>query len=116
MDTLPDIGKNPSWGLAVEETARVIRHDFGDGYSQRAANGINSIDAAVPVSWGKITLAKRDTLLAFFRAKAGHTAFYWTPPQEVAPRKWTCTKWSYPAAAPGYVTFTAQFREEFDLA
>ncbi|MFZ6726158.1 phage tail protein [Undibacterium sp. MH2W] len=58
---------------------RTLNAQFGDGYSQVAADGINNV-----VNSAQLTFRGRSAdmlpILSFLNAKAGVVSFYWTPP------------------------------------
>ena len=60
-------------------TFSVLSAQFGDGYSQRLANGINNESGSWPLSF----VGDDDfigAIVAFIRAHKGAQSFYWTPP------------------------------------
>lgn len=114
LDTFPSVAV--SEGSTPKETApRVIRYKFGDGYTQRVSDGINNILVDWTLVWTDLSPANRETLDTFLRGKGGVTAFYWTPPLESTPRKYTCSKWQFTPHSGAYFTGTAEFTEEVDL-
>ncbi|MHC1728581.1 MAG: phage tail protein [Syntrophobacteraceae bacterium] len=113
MDTLPAIAA--SYGSSLDEEARILENKFGDGYTQTAADGINNIDATLPMKWEWITSAEADTLIAFFRAKAGTTPFKYKIPTEPAAWVWKCKKWSRDTDKCGLTSVNATFERRFDL-
>lgn len=115
MEALPNIPMDMSSGGLTEE-ARVIENDFGDGYRQRAGDGINPIGSTFEAKWDNITTAEANTLVAFFRARGGYEAFTFTPPNESGTWAWTCKSWSRPPDNAGYASLSATFRREFDLS
>jgi phage-related protein len=100
-----------------ENNARVLRTDFGDGYSQRAAQGINNVDKIWNITSIPYSSSDAQTFDEFFRTHGGYTAFYWTPPGHSEPLKFTCSKWSLNGVQGSnlYYRVTATLRREFDL-
>lgn len=94
---------------------RVLQADFGDGYSQRAADGINSIGNVVALSWPVLSLTMSDMIEDFLRARKGVEAFLWTQPGKSVARKWICQDWQVDDVAFGRRSVTATFTEVFDL-
>ena len=95
--------------------ARVLRSQFGDGYTQRAADGINSIAVKWSMSWRNLTQTEKAAIQTFLETKAGATVFYWTPPRESTPLLWTCKSWSC-TPVPGLLwNISAEFIREFDI-
>ncbi len=114
MDTLPAIA--PSYDSpGLDEEARVIENSFGDGYTQTAADGINSINGSLPLTWKWITTADADILIAFFRAKKGSTPFLYKIPTESSAWMWKCKRWHRDHDRGGLTTVTAQFERVYDL-
>lgn len=94
---------------------KILKNDFGDGYTQRAAAGLNSDPETWTLSWNGRTYTTIDAIEAFFVARGGHEAFYWTPPREASPRLFICTKWDRTYNYPNNDDMTAEFVEVFDL-
>jgi len=115
MDALPNIPMELTSG-GLSEDCRVLENPFGDGYRQRAGDGMNNIEGAYEAKWENITKAEADTLIAFFRAKGGYLPFTHTPKNETGTWIWTCKKWSRPPDRGPFTNVTATFRREFDLA
>ena len=112
MATLPAIDHDLKFPVAEEP--KVLKAEFGDGYSQRVAEGINPIKMEVNLTWSFLTLANVGTLKTFFRANVGIN-FDYQLPQEAAARKWICETWEESTVAAGVYTLTARFVEVFDL-
>lgn len=103
-------------GVSIDETARILEASFGDGYEQRAGDGINNVRVQLPLSWAPMYLVDADAIVAFFRARRGYEAFYWTAPGESAPRLWKCKAWSKTEAGTKLIwTVQATFDEVFDI-
>jgi len=76
--TLPDIGID--FGFTHQENSSVVVTEFGDGYNQRAVDGINNNRYVYNVSWSNIDTARMRILRDFLRGTNCVTAFKWTPP------------------------------------
>lgn len=61
---------------------RTIKMSFGDGYSQRAPNGINNRIDSWEVTWGALTFAELDTVETALSNIGGHNIIKWTPSGE----------------------------------
>ncbi len=59
---------------------RVLLASFGDGYEQRASDGINSLSEEYTISFVNRTKTEVDDIVAFFDAKKGVTSFNFTIP------------------------------------
>lgn len=104
-------------GYAIQTEYRIAESIFGDGYSQRVADGINTVRKVVTVPLEFLTTAEYQTIVDFMDARAGWEAFYYTLEGENSPRLWTCRTGVQASPVSGNlwnVNFT--LREEFDLA
>ena len=72
---------------------RIVGTDFGDGYEQKQADGLNALRDKLTVSWDNLTIAQAKSVDAFFDARYA-APFLWTPPQSEAQKLWRCTSWS----------------------
>lgn len=70
----------PSRGFSSDYKPRILEATFGDGYSQRVPDGINTNLGKWNLQFRNINLATADTILAFLDARNGTEAFTWTPP------------------------------------
>lgn len=79
--------------MEVSSEPRVRRVQFGDGYEQRTADGLNNdlkkygVTVKVSRDEGKYTEA-------FLTEHGGHRAFLWTPPYSYVPVPVVCRKWT----------------------
>ncbi|MDR5736128.1 phage tail protein [Caballeronia sp. LZ025] len=93
-------------------TLKVRKAQFGDGYAQRVADGLNSAASTFSLQFvGDAT--KISAILAFLRAHAGAAAFYWTPLLWAAPALFTCESFSEPTRDGDVYTITATFDQTF---
>ena len=70
----------PDWGATLKMTPRVRRVAFGDGYEQRAADGINNNLQTWDLTFSRRTDTEVEAILAFLNLMAGVTSFGWEPP------------------------------------
>jgi phage-related protein len=70
----------PDRGLSRASTPKVRVAQFGDGYQQRVADGLNPLQDSFSVSFSNRPKAEADDITAFFTAKKGVTAFNFTYP------------------------------------
>lgn len=82
----------PVFGAGTETEPRVNTVNYGDGYSQRVADGINTALQVKSVLF-QGTTAVIDAIEAFLKIENGVTYFLWTPPGKTQ-KKWLCKKWS----------------------
>jgi len=72
---------------------RVLVAKFGDGYEQRAPDGINNLQEAWALRFTKDYVVGME-IVNFIKARAGAEAFYWADPNGVT-KLFVCRKWSY---------------------
>jgi len=93
----------PSFGAREQRKPRVRSSRFGDGYEQRAADGIN-VDAQVwSLRFQGLTEAQADTI----------EAFDWTP-QGGAQGKYLCREWSRSYETLNGQAIAASFEQVFE--
>lgn len=69
---------NPDRGYSRSNEPQVFVAEFGDGYEQRVANGINNIKQKLEVGFVNRPKDEIDDIVAFFESKKGATAFNFT--------------------------------------
>lgn len=74
-------------GSSKRTELKVIAAQFGDGYSQRAATGLNAQVDMWDVSWIPVNATDRDTIIAALDAVGGWDYLTWTPPGESAQKR-----------------------------
>lgn len=104
-----------SSGTQLSQEPKITRVQFGDGYSQRSAAGINNNPQRWSITIAGAGEAEGDEIIAFFRTHAGWQAFDWTPPRETAPGRYLCPRWtrSLPDVL-GLTDITAEFEQTFE--
>ena len=75
VDTLPT-DPAPD-GYTVKATIGLWEAEFGDGYSQRSAKGINNVKHGVPLKWTNLSGDEKDILKDFFVAHSDGSAWYY---------------------------------------
>jgi phage-related protein len=106
MDTFPAT-YIPSSGTSAQTTPRVLRAQFGDGYSQTTLDGLNAYLRKWSLTFAPIhatsgTVPTLGALNAWFEAHAGQR-FLWTQPSPFAagepwsetPKVYECIEWSW---------------------
>lgn len=96
-------------------TARVLDAQFGDGYSQTSADGLNAICHTYSVAWALLTKTEMEAFTDFLAAHGGHTPFLWTPPLQSLVRQWKCKIWKPAPLGGGWYSLSCTFKESFDL-
>lgn len=107
---------SPSIKSAGKTAARILQAPFGDGYIQRASDGLNMILDSWTFVWGLLSTAEYETIISFLEDKQGVESFDYLVPQESVTRKFICEQWSkgYPVPT-GFRNLTAIFKEVADL-
>ena len=90
---------------------RIRTAQFGDGYSQKVADGLNNKSQSWPVSHtGPEERVK--AIIAFLDRHQGAKAFLWTPPLgELG--LYTCTGYKPSSRGGNFYTLTATFQQTF---
>lgn len=105
----------PSIGSRLTVTHRVKKVDFGDGYGQRAQDGINAKVVVLDLVWNALTLAQASVIEAFFDSQSGYKPFYYTFHGDML-RKYTCTGYSRSYDQSGViVSLSATLEESFAI-
>jgi phage-related protein len=68
----------PDRGMSKRNEPAVFIAEFGDGYEQRIANGINNLKQEFNVSFATREKAEIDDIVGFFESTNGVTAFNFT--------------------------------------
>jgi phage-related protein len=110
---MSDFNYNPSYSTQINHKPRTKKAVFGDGYVQRAADGINN----APEMWSLVFNAKTnsdaDAIETFLKGKGGHAAFTWTPNGR-SEIKVICESWNRSYAGSGLSNITMTFEQVFD--
>jgi phage-related protein len=93
---------------------RVLRAPFGDGYSQRTPDGINTTPERWILKWSVLE-PLYSSLTAQLEAAKGVTPIQWHPPGESTDRNFTVVKWSKTPLEDTGGEVSAEAIEEFDL-
>jgi len=90
---------------------KISNIQFGDGYAQRIAQGINNVSSNWSVSFVNRTLEEATEIENFFIARGGTESFDWTPPREEIEIKVVCTSWERSFSNPVSDTIRATFEQ-----
>ena len=103
-------------GFTRQNTPRIHAVSFGDGYEQRIANGINTLDQTMNVSFSTRPKAEIDDLVAFFESLGGVSKFEMiiddTNGDETI--KVTCKSWSQTWAFDNFYSLSATFQRCYE--
>lgn len=110
----PPAGVNVSIGTAISVTPRIRRADFGDGYSQRSGDGLNTMPVKTSVEFATLTRAEAASILSFLESRKGYLPFMWKMPGETSARQWIATSWRKTYSDAINQDVSAEFEETFD--
>ena len=108
----------PDKGLSRQSTPRVLRIQFGDGYEQRVAEGLNSSQENYQISYSNRPKAEIDDIAAFMDEKKGVTSFNYVIPDTnnggETTIKVVCDQYNLVYVSDSSYTFTATFRRVYE--
>lgn len=103
----------PSFPASVSQQPRIVTSQFGDGYEQRVAFGINTKPKTWQLQFLNRDDTERDNILAFLEARGGVEAFDWTDPNGYA-AKWVCSEWTVEQVSCNFNNVNTSFKEVFE--
>ena len=103
----------PDYDASESQRPVVRRVQFGDGYEQRLAYGLNTQPSEWRLTFANRTDMERDNITGFLEARGATESFDWTPPYGSA-GKWVCDEWSTTMIASNINTVQATFRQVFE--
>lgn len=102
-------------GTSNDFEPKTKRAKFGNGYSQRAPDGLNTIPDMWQVSFSARHFGdETELIINFLKAQKGAAYFLWTPPRSSTQIKVICEKFSRRPAAGPYDDVTATFEQVYD--
>ena len=87
MALLPDILTPIRSSTSETRSDRVLEVTFGNGYIQRAANGINSLQREVSITY-IVSPTDIQTYIDFFDNLKGYKNFQWKHPKDLVTKNW----------------------------
>lgn len=102
-------------GAKRSNKPKVLVAEFGDGFSQRARDGINHNPWSRSFSWTNLTKEEKDYIDQFFEDRGGVESFYYQKHDEAAPRVYICTDWDVVDVAYDIYTVSANFKQVYDV-
>jgi len=94
---------------------KVIATGYGNGYSQRAPDGINTSIGSWDVSWENITATEFSTVTTALETAKGADYFTWQAPGDSVTKRWVVSKYSKQAMSGDIYTVSATLTQVFDL-
>ncbi len=111
-----EITLHVSSGSGVRHQVRVLEKKLGDGFTQRAAEGLNNVAMKYDAVWRGLSAEETAGLVQFFRDRAGTDPFMVTSlPKPLNARKWICKDWSEVWVSAGRRNVRAVLEEDFSL-
>lgn len=102
-------------GTSLEETPRVRTAKFGDGYEQRALDGLNAVEQRWPLQFNDVDNAIADEMIAFLRTHSGVTAFDYVPLWATVAIRVICRSWRRSQGSQyGVSSISATFEQVFE--
>jgi phage-related protein len=99
--------------LNKNQEPRVLKNNFGDGYSQRAGDGLNIILEKWTVEFTD-SVTNITAIDDFLTAREGWDDFDWTSPRGTS-SKYICPRWTRAFISVGVDRISAEFEEVSDL-
>ena len=111
--------RRPDKGFTRASEPRIFKAEFGDGYEQRLANGINNLAESWSITMNNRTNDDIDDIIDFFESKGGVTNFSFVLPnsnegssEETV--KVVCTDWNKNYDYGDFYSATATFRRVYE--
>jgi phage-related protein len=117
---LPTLTVGYTANSQLNTTFNTLEVRFGDGYAQRAANGINNITHRWQLVWNNLGQTDMTTLQTAVEAVGGAGGlFSWTAPTDTVSRTWSVDNTNggfqvQPQPGAYIYTATLYLRQEFD--
>lgn len=110
---------SPDRGIQRRSNPRVLVARFGDGYEQRIADGINSVDEMFSVTFNNRSAAEVDDITGYFASLKGATSFTYTIPDDNAVGgelaiKVVCQNYSQNYHHDGFYSVLATFKRVYE--
>ena len=110
--------RRPDKLMEASSTPNILSANFGDGYQQRIAKGINNLQQQYVVSFANRTKEEIDDITAFFTNKGGVTKFDFTIPDSNNSGETTikviCPSWSQAYTTGDYYGCSATFTRVYE--
>ena len=123
IDTIsPNLQVTPDRALTSTSTPRVLTARFGDGYEQRLADGINTLEQEYSISFVNRTKQEIDDITAYFTSLNGATSFNYViddsnatgSPANETTIKVVCQNWTQVYVNTDCYTCTATFKRVYE--
>jgi phage-related protein len=94
---------------------KIIEVKYGNGYAQRAGDGINPIQGSWNVEWGVLSAGELGTIVTAFDTARGVDYFTWTPPGDASSKKWVVKQHSRTPLSGDQYSVAATLEETWSL-
>jgi len=103
----------PDFGGKMDRQPRLRVAQFGEGYQQRAQDGLNADLRKYTLTFGKRATAEATAILSFLETQGGVLSFYYThiAPTDNVQRIYVCKSWGCADAGYGVSDITATFEQ-----
>jgi|WetSurMetagenome_2_1015567.scaffolds.fasta_scaffold21550_2 phage-related protein len=105
----------PDRSFTRQSKPRVNIAKFGDGYSQRYAAGINTVEEAWTLNFKNKTISVANAIMDFFYNKQGAEYFLWTPQGETTQVKVICQEWNLEYTSEISRSINCTFNRVYDI-
>ena len=105
---------DPSYPYEDSRAPRLLKAKYGDGYIERAGDGINIQPRELSLTWDNLMDNELASTIGFFEDRKGYQSFWWVPVRENVARQFVCETWSKRQVDFGVWVVTATFMEVFD--
>lgn len=102
----------PDYGASAEVESRVRVAGFGEGYSQRVVDGINSQVKTWDLRFSLRSTAESDAIWSFLKTQGKATSFNWTDPDGDA-LVWVCERFKRSRESYGSSPIEATFKQVY---
>ena len=104
----------PSRDFSSSTNSRVRTAKFGDGYSQRVADGINIRDQKWSLTFKNRSLEDSEAIISFFEDKDSIESFTWTPTGDNSTVQVLATNWKETYTSPISRTISVTFSRVYE--
>lgn len=107
--------RNPTYGYNRKRKPKMLMAEFGDGYAQRAGDGINNNPRTLSLNWGMLSKTEMEAIIAFFDTRSEDaSSFDYTLPDETSSKKYIVTEYEDVHDEYDNYEVKAKFQEVFE--
>lgn len=104
----------PDYSASMETTPKTSVVQFGDGYEQRQAYGLNTLRKSWSLTFNNRSDLEADAIEDFFEARQAVGSFTWRAPGDSEDKKWVCSSWRRQEVGFEVSSISCTFREVFE--